>query len=109
MATKTKRKSTGTKVTTSGEGSAARSRRLRSRSADGGSGALVWSEASITVQISENPSSFIKFGHGFEMMSRDFTPEAIAATEKEIFEACEIVVNKRARKLKKILREMKEE
>lgn len=66
----------------------------------------VWSEASITVAVTNEPPQFIKFTHGFEMMSPSDTQEDIKKTEMRIFKACEEIVDKRARKLARIVKRM---
>lgn len=66
----------------------------------------VWSEASITVSVTSEPPQFIKFTHGFEMMSPSDTQEDIKRTEARIFKTCEEIVDKRARKLARIVRRM---
>lgn len=66
----------------------------------------VWSEASITVAVTSDPPQFVKFTHGFEMMSPSDTQEDIKKTELRIYKACEEIVDKRSRKLARLVRRM---
>lgn len=63
----------------------------------------VWSEASVTVNVGE--PGFIKFTHGFEMLSKS-DERSIVQTERKIFAACEKVVDSRLKKLARLLRDM---
>lgn len=93
-----------------GQSSAPRTRSTtpaRSRAAQGevsGTGTVrVWSEASVTVNVGDFNS--IKFAHGFERLVKN-DKRSVVAAEREIFEACEVVVNRRLKQLAKLLREM---
>lgn len=101
----TKRKNTSS---TSGGGrssTAASSRRARKKSGP----VRVWSEASITVAITDDPPQFAKFSHGFEKMAPNDTDAALKRTEEEIFRSCEQVIEKRAKKLARLIRQINNE
>jgi hypothetical protein len=66
----------------------------------------VWSECSVTISVSSDPPQFVKFSHGFEKMCPSSSTRAIKRTEAEIFAVCEEVVDRRVRKLKRLLRRL---
>lgn len=66
----------------------------------------VWSEASVTIAVSENPNQYLKFTHGFEKMAPNDSSAAIARTEREIYEACERVLDRRVKRIARLIREM---
>lgn len=65
-----------------------------------------WSECSVTVAVSDDPPQFIKFTHGFEMMSPSDSTEDLRNTERHIYETCEKIVNERVRKLRRLMRQI---
>lgn len=69
----------------------------------------VWSSASITVAVSQDPPQFIKFEHGFEMMAPNDTEAAIKRTENYIFQTCEAIIDKRVKRLRRLIRQLEEE
>lgn len=66
----------------------------------------VWSEASVTVAITQDPPQFAKFTHGFERMAPNSSPAVLKRIEREIFEECERIVDARVRKLARIIRRL---
>lgn len=69
----------------------------------------VWSSASVTVAVSDDPPQFVKFEHGFEMMSPNDTDAAIRRTEQKIYDTCEAVINRRLKKLRRLMRQIESE
>lgn len=69
----------------------------------------VWSSASVTVAVSDDPPQFIKFEHGFEMMSPNDTDAAIKRTEAKIYATCEAIIDRRVKKLRRLIRQLEEE
>lgn len=65
----------------------------------------VWSECSVTVAISEDPPQFVKFTHGFERMAPNSKRTTITQVEDEIYRACEKIVEKRIKRLTRVIRQ----
>lgn len=78
-----------------------------SRKARESSGPMrAWSECSVTAAVSDDPPQFVKFTHGFEMMAKDDSRESMKAAEEHIYAACEEIVQKRIRKLTRLIRRL---
>lgn len=94
------------KVNTSSSPVAARSTTAAAsrRARKSGGPVRVWSEASVTVSVTDDPPQFIKFTHGFEAMSPSDSDEDLRRTERRIYETCEKIVDMRVRKLKRMMR-----
>lgn len=60
----------------------------------------------MTVCVDRANNQFIKFTHGFEKMSMTDSDAALARTEREIFETCERIIDKRVRKLHRLIRQL---
>lgn len=66
----------------------------------------VWSEASVTVAVTDDPPQFVKFTHGFERMSPSSSKADIVRTERLIFERCEEIVDRRVRRLARLIKQL---
>ena len=66
----------------------------------------VWSEASVTVAITQDPPQFAKFTHGFERMAPNDSPAAVKKVEAEIFAECERIIDLRIKKLRRLMRQI---
>ena len=69
----------------------------------------VWSEASVTVCVDRDNNQFIKFTHGFEKMAKGDSDVEIRRTEREIYEACEKIIDARVKKLHRLIRRLNRE
>lgn len=67
----------------------------------------VWSEASVTVAITQDPPQFAKFTHGFERMAPDDSPATLKKVEREIFVECERIIDIRIKKLRRLMRQLR--
>ena len=63
----------------------------------------VWSEATVTICVTDDPPQFVKFTTGHERHAPNDKPETIARVEAQIFEQCEEIVNKRVKRLQRIV------
>lgn len=64
----------------------------------------VWAEAGVTLAVSENPPQFIKFSFGHERIAPNDDMETIKRYEAMCYEFCEQVVEKRVKKLKRLIK-----
>lgn len=65
-----------------------------------------WSECSVTISVSNDPPQFIKFTHGFEMMSPTDDEDDIRRTEFKIYKTCEEIVDKRVKRLARLIKQI---
>lgn len=97
-------------VNTSSAGTGGRSTTpARRRSSETGEPVRVWSECSVTISVSSDPPQFIKFTHGFEKMAPNSSKAAISRTENDIFEQCERVVDRRVKRIARLIRDLQNE
>lgn len=68
----------------------------------------VWADAGVTLCVSMDPHQFVKFSFGHERWSPSDTQEDIERTERQAYEFCERVVNRRVAKLAKLVRAVME-
>lgn len=64
----------------------------------------VWAEVGVTVAVSEDPPQFVKFLFGHERIAPNDKPDTIERYERLCYEACESVVEKRVRKIKRMMK-----
>lgn len=64
----------------------------------------VWSEATVTICVTEEPPQFVKFTTGHERMAPDDNERTIAQTEKAIYDQCESIVAARVKDLTRLVR-----
>jgi hypothetical protein len=63
----------------------------------------VWSEASVTVCVTEEPPQFVKFTTGHERIAPNDKPATIRRVERLVYEQCEAIVDERVRRLAAIV------
>ena len=65
----------------------------------------VWSECGVTVAVSSDPPQFIRFTTGHERIAPDDDPATIRRVERQIYAACEKIVDRRVKTLVKLVQE----
>jgi hypothetical protein len=75
-----------------------------------GSGPVrVWSGCSLTIAVTDDPPQFIKVEFGFEKMAPNDSDAAIKRTEQHIYTISEEIVEKRSRKMARMIRRINRE
>lgn len=86
----------------------ASSKRTGARQGKQNTPAPVWSECGLTIPIGEDPYSYVKVSFGFEKLSPSDSMEDIERTERQIYRKCEEIVEKRARRLARLSKAVRE-
>jgi hypothetical protein len=64
----------------------------------------VWAEVGVTIAVTEDPPQFIRFSFGHEKIAPNDDQETIKRYEALVYETCEAVVERRIRRLKRLVR-----
>jgi len=81
------------------EGGTARGRTPRSDRA-----VRIYVEAGITMAVTDDPPQFVRFSFGQERIVPNDDEETLARYERIAYEACEAIVERRARRLARLIR-----
>lgn len=63
----------------------------------------VWSECGVTVAVTDDPPQFIRFTTGHERVAPNDKPATVRRVEREIYEDCEKIVERRTKQLIKLV------
>jgi len=67
----------------------------------------IGAKCGVTLPVTSDPPSFVKYEFWHERIAPDDSPTTIKKYERMVFEACEEIVEKRVRKLRRIIKAVK--
>lgn len=70
---------------------------------------MVWSEAGVTIAVTDSPPQFVRFSFGAEMQARGSSKKDLDEAEAKLFAYCEGVVAERSEELAEMVLETWEE
>ena len=94
----------GARRAAGGEAPVKRKAKAKRAESDGSEQVRVWAEAGVTLAVTSDPPQFVRLTYGHERIAPDSSEATLKEYEKKVFDHCEAVVQRRAKRLVKLVR-----